>query len=54
MMKYNPTKSNYEPIIFHNTSQLNDQIMLELTPMEHDTERITQYIKPHGENDLYL
>jgi hypothetical protein len=33
---FNSTKGHYEPIIFHNISQLNVQNMLELTPMEHE------------------
>jgi hypothetical protein len=43
----NFTKGHYEPIIFHNISQLDDQNMLELAPMEHDTEPITQCVQ-HG------
>jgi hypothetical protein len=49
----NPTKGNYELIIFHNISQLDDQKMLELAPVEHDTKPITQCFNM-GKNGLCL
>jgi len=50
----NPTKGHYKSIIFHNISQLNDENMLELAPMEHDTKLKTQCINKMGKNSLYL
>jgi hypothetical protein len=46
--KLNHIKGHYGPITFHNISQLNDQNMLKLTPMEHDTKPKTQCIKQLG------
>ncbi len=50
---FNPTKGHYELIIFHNISQLDDQNMLELTSVEHDTKPITQCFNM-GKNGLCL
>jgi len=49
----NLTKNNYELIIFHNISRLDDQKMLELAFMEHDTKPITQCFNM-GKNSLCL
>jgi hypothetical protein len=49
----NSTKGHYELIIFHNISQLDDQKMLELTPVEHDIKPITQCFNM-GKNGLCL
>ncbi len=49
----NFTKGNYEPITFHNISQLDDQNMLELTHVGYDTKPIIQCVQ-HGKKKSFL